>query len=396
MQKKTNPFTPTFGTVPLRLAGRQDIINEVLLGLEEGPGSPHRASLFIGSRGSGKTALMAKLADEATASGWISVGVTASLGMLEDIIERTEEASAHIIDHTEKNHVTSINAGGFGVTRTIGASQTGNWRTRMNRILNELSEHSVGLVITVDEVDINVDELRHLVATFQHFVVERREVVLLLAGLPKHVSLLLQDRTVSFLRRAVHHHLGLVSFPEARETIRSTIELSERTIDDAALDKATGATGGYPFLIQLIGYHMWAQNPEENEISEDDADQGILQAQKDMESRIFEVTLRELSAQDKRFLVAMTQDEDISRIGDIVKRLGISHSNAGQYRRRLITQGIIGERGWGEIGFDLPMFREFLIERGDNLSSWPYPSTWSYSIEKGSKTDPQIEFTETD
>jgi len=364
MSNRTNPFTPSFGSVPPLFAGRAEVSKDVLHGLDGNPGEPNRISLFVGARGSGKTALLTKIATEAGQRTWISANVTAIPGMLEDIYERTQEAAVEFVEKRAKSHLTGISVAGTGFNREMAERPQENWRSRMNAILNELNEHSIGLLITVDEVDISLDELRTLVVTFQHFVREQREVALLMAGLPHNVSALLHDKTISFLRRAVQHQLGIIhETHEVRETIKKTIELSGRTIQEEALEQATAATGGFPFLIQLVGYHMWRQNPEQDEISILDADEGIRYALADMESRIFEVTMRELSENDVRFLKAMLLDKEESRMEDIATRLDVSSGYAGQYRRRLIEQGIIGSRGRGKVGFEMPFFREYLSER---------------------------------
>lgn len=57
----------------------------------------------------------------------------------------------------------------------------------------------------------------------------------------------------------------------------------------------------------------------------------------------------------------MLVDEDDSTIADITKRLDRSSSQVAQYRRRLIDAGVIGGRGRGVVGFDLPYFRDYLI-----------------------------------
>lgn len=57
-------------------------------------------------------------------------------------------------------------------------------RTRMSRILDVLAEYSIGLLITIDEIDPNLEELIDFSATFQHFVREDRKVALFMAGLP--------------------------------------------------------------------------------------------------------------------------------------------------------------------------------------------------------------------
>jgi len=361
MSGRANPFTPSFGTIPLLFAGRDQIILEILQGLENGPGDPNRISLFMGARGSGKTALMLKISEEAEGQGWISARTTAIPGMLEDIYERTVDASSDLITQKPSSRVVGVGVAGASISREFIEQPQGNWRSRMSALLDELSEHSTGLLITVDEVNISLEELRRLVVTFQHFVGERREVALLMAGLPQNVSAMLHDKTISFLRRAMQHQLGAIHETyEVRETIKKTIELSGRTIQEQALEKVTVATGGFPFLIQLVGYHVWRQNPEQDDISLADADEGIRYALADMDNRIFAVTMRELSENDIRFLRAMLGDTTESKMADLIKRLGVSASYASQYRARLIEQGIIGSRGRGKVGFEMPQFREYL------------------------------------
>ena len=73
-----------------------------------------------------------------------------------------------------------------------------------------------------------------------------------------------------------------------------------------------------------------------------------------------------LKLYDIAFLVAMLDDEEYSRISDIAARMNVSSKYAGEYRRSLIAQGIIGSRGYGKVAFDLPMFREYLQTQTGN------------------------------
>ena len=61
----SNPFTPTFGSSPPLLVGRQDLIDDFGDGLDNGPGSPERAVLFAGVRGIGKTVMLNAVEDAA-------------------------------------------------------------------------------------------------------------------------------------------------------------------------------------------------------------------------------------------------------------------------------------------------------------------------------------------
>jgi hypothetical protein len=342
------------------MAGRRSLIDNVLEGLNSGPGDPNRATIFVGARGTGKTALLAKIAEEAEQIGWVKARVTAGEGMLEDIIERIQESAVEFIEKPPQNHITGIGAFGVSITRDMRDMPSGNWRTRMNRLIDSLNAQGIGILITVDEVNLVYGEMRTLATTFQHFVTEQRNVALLMAGLPHHVSMILQDKTISFLRRAVQRTIGLVGIHDAREVIKRTIELSNRGIDEVALNRAAEATGGFPFLIQLIGYHVWRQHPDNKMISVQDVSDGIIYAKEEMNRAIFEATLAELSDLDRKFLYAMAEDDGPSKFADIAARMNITSNQANQYRRRLIGHDIIGSRGRGLLDFEIPMLRDYL------------------------------------
>ena len=361
---RNNPFTPTFGSIPLQLAGRDRIISDILNGLDNGPGDPNRATIFVGARGTGKTVLLAKIAEEAAANGWVCVNVNADADILDEILIQIKDNAKEFLSPESLSYLTSISIAGVGISRSVGPSQRKTtWRSEMTSIIKELNAEGIGLLITVDEVNVRTDEMRTVIITFQHFVRERRDVALIMAGLPQKVSLLLRNDSISFLRRAFQHHLAPIEETEVRFSMKRTIELAGRKIEKEALDLAVQNTKGFPFMIQLIGYHMWRQHPERESISYADAEEGILLAQKDLERMIFDITYSELSEKDIAFLTAMLEDAEYSTIAHIVSRMGVSSKYAGIYRKRLIDQGIIGSRGYGKVAFELPMFREYLASR---------------------------------
>lgn len=56
-------------------------------------------------------------------------------------------------------------------------------------------------------------------------------------------------------------------------------------------------------------------------------------------------------------------DSGPSRVSEIATRMGVASNYASQYKRRLLEDGVIGKRGRGLVGFDIPAFREFLSEK---------------------------------
>ena len=360
----SNPFTPTFGRIPLLMAGRLDILNEMEEAFESEPGNPNLSTVLTGARGTGKTALLLYLSRMAGQRGWISVNVAAVPGMLDDIIERTREAAAEFIDMSEASRLKGLTIGQlFGIEWESGARPQGNWRTQMTHILKRLNEHEIGLVITVDEVDPDLDEMIHLATVYQHFVGEERAVSLILAGLPGKVSSLLRNESVSFLRRANKHSLGNIPDEDIADGIRITVEEGGRSIDPAALALAVQESDGFPYLMQLVGFQSWAQHPNEPIITLDDVKRGAGLAKRNFSERVLDATYYDLSPNDLRFLRAMLLDPEESRVADIAKRLGTTSNYTSTYKRRLIEQGVVGERGMRYVAFELPGFREYLEEK---------------------------------
>lgn len=364
MVTKRNPFTPSFGQIPPFMAGRGAIIEEIMAAFDNGIGDPNLSTIFVGARGTGKTALLSLVAQEAGAHGWVSANVSAVPGMLRDIEERTKEAAHEFITHKESARVTSITIGGaLGLGWENQGPDEGNWRTRMKGIFRQLEEYDVGLLITVDEVRADLDEMVQLASVYQHFIREGKKVALLMAGLPHHVSALVSDESVSFLRRSQSHHFGRIDDIEIADALEETVKEAGRSIGEDALQYAVAAIDGFPYMMQLVGYRMWAANPQGGEITLEDARKGVARAKQEMRSRVLDATFRELSAGDRRFLAAMLPDAGDSAMADIALRMGVSGNYAAQYRIRLLEQGVIGERGRGFVGFELPVLKEYLAEK---------------------------------
>lgn len=354
-----NPFTPTFGRIPAQLVGRDLLLSDLFGALANGPGDPNLSTLISGARGTGKTALMNYVASEAVGYGWVSSSVSAVPGMLEDLFQRALESADLSLSATR---LSSFGLGPMNVSWNYTPGFEPNWRTRMNRLLDQLSERELGLLITVDEVKATLPDMVQLASIYQHFVGENRRVGLLMAGLPYDVSALLGNDDVSFLRRSVQHVLTNVSLADAELALRRTVEDAGRSVSEEALRLAARCSGGYPYLMQLIGFRMWAVDVRSGEISKHDAEDGVRLARLDFERQVLAATYRDFSEKDIRFLESMLPDRGPSRLADIARRMGVGSNYASTYKSRLLGRGMIGEHGAGRLCFELPYLRDY-VER---------------------------------
>ena len=358
-----NPFTPEFGKVPAYFAGREQVLSDILSTFEGQ--TMNLCALFVGPRGCGKTALLTYLGNEASRLGWVVANVSAITGMLEDIVQRTEESASRLIAVSSEKRLTGVNIAGVGgATWDTKSNMGANWRTRMNSLLDRLGEVDIGLLITVDEVDVSLDEMSHLVLTYQHFVRENRKVALVMAGLPFHIYKLASERKehVVFAPGSAVR-VGPVGPYAVEEAFRLTVEEGGRLINEEALGEAVEAIDGFPFMLQLLGYRAWRMHPDDAFLSVDDVRAGAQRAQRELEDRIFDVTYAELSRADRAFLAAMAQDEKTSRRIDLMERLGKPSGHISTYKKRLVQSGVIGETLDGDFYFALPGFKEYVKRR---------------------------------
>ena len=359
-----NPFTPAFGTVPPIMAGRDRLLAELHAALEQGVGDPNLSSILVGARDTGKTACLTRLCEDASDVGWVSASSSAIPGLLDDILQQAQRASAQLVRPKPQRQLTGLSVGPLGASWDMGDEERGNWRTRMSALLEGLNARDVGLLITVDEVDASLSELITMAVVYQHFVRERRKVALLMAGLPSHVHALLNDKSVSFLRRAQRHPLGTIADADVRDALKRTVASGGKTIDEEALGICVEATGGFPYMLQLVGYRSWQSALGKAEVGKDDARAGIRAAQEDFREHVLAPAYRELSAVDLRFAKAMLPDKAESRLADIARRMGVTSRYASKYRGRLVAAGIVEELSRGVLRFAIPGFRKYLQEMG--------------------------------
>jgi hypothetical protein len=359
-----NPFKPTAGSSPPELIGRQDSLERIREAVTDGPGGPGRLTLFTGARGIGKTVMLNEYEDAFSTAGWLSVRVTATPTLLDDISLRVE-ALVRERDPQPRRRLSGVTLpGGAGAEwDNSGAAVREDLRMRMTALLDLLAPAG-GLVLTIDEVHGGErDQMRTIAATSQHLIREDRQFAVAMAGLPSAVSNLLSDHVLTFLRRADRHDLKALSLDDVEDALRHTVESNGRRLDRDAGVVAAESTGGYPFMVQLVGHQMWRAGSGKT-ITTDDVERGVAVARRRLRELVHETALNDLSDVDRSFLRAMAVDDGPSRVADIVRRMGKGSQYINTYRGRLAAAGVIEAPARGRLDFAIPYLRETLREMG--------------------------------
>lgn len=369
---ETNPFKPTFGVSPPLLVGRDDLLEEFESALNDGPGSQGRATIYTGTRGTGKTVMLNKVQEVARENGWLVISETATPGFIARLATIHLPVILSSLSDEKKIRLTGVTLpfGAGGVTwNTVNTHMVPpDFRSQLQLVTDVLAEYDTGVLITLDELHYRqIDELREFGATLQHAFRESRDVAFAGAGLPSAVSSVLNDSVLTFLQRADQYVLGPVDLVDVERAIREPIERNGREIDREACVEAAKATGGYPFLIQLVGRYVWREHPKEKAITLSDVQEGVAKTRRKMGTLVYGPTLADLSNVDRSFLVAMAEDNGSSTLADICRRLDVNASYGSQYRQRLIEFGIIESVRYGEVNFVQPLLRGYLREHANSM-----------------------------
>lgn len=361
-KKKKTVFLPGFGNKPAHLVGRDEVIQSFVEGLEQPVGHPNRATLLIGQRGMGKTALLLEFASRATEAGYVVARVTASAELLDDLVGIIQR---NIKDHLSKlPQIKGVSAGAlgfsFGLTLKDDKDKEVSFLNKMLALCDELEKHDLGLVLLVDEVQAKTDQLQVLTTAYQHLVGEGKDVVIAMAGLPHAISAVLNDDVLTFFNRAHKVHLEALNLNDISVYYSEVFDSQGLSISAKALDEAVKGTYGYPYLLQLIGYYLLDYAAQQNSITEEIVAKALISARRDLVETIFMPVLSPLSPKDKEFLRAMSLDLDESRISDIKQRLNMSDAMVQTYRRRLIEADVIASPYRGYLTFVVPYLGEYL------------------------------------
>ena len=387
-RRPKNPFTATVGKTPVVVAGRDEYLRDFDAAIQDGPGSHERISIITGPRGVGKTVLLNEFEAVAKSHSWHVISETTTRGFIDRIRDRAYKLVQELSSEP-KRRLSGIKLPylGFDTESVPAYSPTPTLRSVLDELFDyqaeidaRLGQEPVGLLITLDELHYaHMDEIVEFGTTIQHLVREDREITVAMAGIPGAVKPLLAAdegrNPVTFLRRANRIETGMVPIEEVRMALEETAAQVGVSWTPEALDAASNATGGYPFMIQLVGQHAF-RNLTDNEINEEAVSHGIGAARRKLGQLVHEPSLADLSEVDRTFLTAMSADDGPSRMSDIAARMSVDSQYAGNYRKRLIDAEMIRPTSHGYVDYELPYMREYLrshhaSDAMEQFSIWP-------------------------
>jgi hypothetical protein len=353
--KPPNPFHPQFGKRPDKFIGRDQIIRDFVGGIDN-PNSPNRTTIMTGIRGSGKTALVSGISEAIDRKRFIVVDVTAGSELNQSILDQMQLE----LEEPERQ-ITGVSVGALGFSLGVSASLKDSphgFRYHLAKLAKECVKRKRGLVFLIDEIHNDSSDTREFVTSYQHLMRDGHNVALLMAGLPKSVAGVLNDKVLTFLHRSHRIKLGNVDTMLVNRLYELTFANAGFAMPDGLAADAAKSTCGFPYLIQLVGYYLW--NASGQKPTGEDLEEALLNSKSELFQNVYQIMWREASEVDRQFLVAMLGDHNYSRFGELADRMGASPGYASKYRQRLIEAGFVSPASHGHLAFDPPYFKEFI------------------------------------
>ena len=352
--------------------------------MSAGPMHPDFTMLVSSPRGSGKTVLLSAICDIATDAGWATAPITATpRDTLSDLIsEEMAHTAQGFADRGKKRRISSFNLSVLGTGGGVALAEQPHEPPRQTRMLRTMEalgglgdQKGRGVLITMDEFHkANVDGVREFAHALQSVSkVAAKPVMFVGAGLAMMEYSVLEDDAMTFFQRIARIRIEPLTESETMTAIQSPIVDTGSQIDSAALAAATAATSGYPFMVQLVGFHSWEFcSDHDRGLSLEDVRLGVEAAERVMEEQVLEPVWRDLSDKDRELIVKMSRfpDSEIKR-SDLVEAMGKSSGYVSTYLKRLDDAGVIHRPARSRLDFVHAAMRDWVRREHDSHADDP-------------------------
>ncbi|MEE3488253.1 MAG: ATP-binding protein [Bulleidia sp.] len=340
----SNPYSMTYGRIPDQLISRQmqsDIVCNAFMA--EHPSQ--QVFMITGVRGTGKTVFMTEAGRRLAEDQRF---IVAELNPEKDLLQglAAKLSSDHALARIFQTAKINLSFFGLGLEVT-GSVPITDIETALSKMLASLKNKGKRVLIEIDEVT-NTQNMRTFSSAFQIFVRQDLPVYLLMTGLYENINALQNEKSLTFLYRAPKIELNALNIGAVADNYRKTFSLSQE--DALAMAKETK---GYSFAFQTLGFLTYENSGNFRMVRD--------QYKQYLEEYSYEKIWSELSANDRKILIAMTTCPG-GRIQDVREQLEYTTNQFNPYRKRLIRKGVITGTERGYVHFALPLFEKFVEE----------------------------------
>ena len=386
MDPRENPFTPSAGSQPPELSGRDAVLQEGDVAVSRTlAGRSSQGLILVGLRGVGKTVCLNRLWNQADLQGakallleahesrsftstllpelrrvLISLDFAANAG---DKVKRGMRVFRSFVSGMKVRHGEfAFELGGVEPER--GTADSGNLEADLGQLLLAVAEaaqeRSTGLILCVDELqNLTEEEFSGLIMAAHRASQRTLPLLLIGAGLPQIIGL--AGRSKSYAERLFRYpEIGALSPADARSALAKPVADAGIVFEEEALQLVVEQTKGYPYFLQEWGKEAW-NTATGKAITAQDIEKAHPVILRNLDRSFFRVRFDRLTPAEQQYLRALASlGPGTHRSGQVAHALGTSTQQMGPRRDTLIRKGMIYSPGFGEVAFTVPLFDAFM------------------------------------
>jgi ABC-type ATPase involved in cell division len=345
---KDNPFTLQFSYIPPQYITRKALTEEIVNDLERNVPT-FRCHFLTGVRGSGKSVLMAEIANTMeNKDGWIVVDIP---DPTDNIIDALARGLCRVPElrllFTEAKIDVSVLGINFSVEKADYIASNGF--DAIDIMLKVLKKKNKRVLVTIDEVTYN-NEIGSFSHSLSSYARAGYEIYVIMTGLKENIKAIKNDKSLTFLYRAKEHELEPLNITSIIATYSKVFNISREVAETLAW-----LTKGYSFAFQVIGYIYWNALTKNSEIKIEDL---LPEVDQYLAEFSYDKIWAELAPTEKKAVIELSCTES-GKVSEVRERLNMDSQKFGVYRERLIDKGIIDGKEYGILKIKLPRFGEY-------------------------------------
>ena len=152
---------------------------------------------------------------------------------------------------------------------------------------------------------------------------------------------------------------------EAEKAVRIPMRKSGYSFEDGLVKEIVKETKGYPYFLQFYCYFL-VRNATSAKITLADYRKNKDRMLKELDLSFYEDRFHKATPVEQEVLEAMAKigKDEVSPV-EIMEAMKIEKSMLFAYLRNIIEKNLIYKFGRGSYAFTVPMFKEFLLRRGE-------------------------------
>lgn len=355
MQSK-NPFNPTFGNVPPLFLDKEKVTKELIAEIKEGYPQPF---FITGVRGSGKTSFLTHISQILEKDpDCYCIDLINEKDILAKLVYKLYRMQHKKIQKIISD-ITSLSFGGITISKEKKDSDI---EEILCGLMNSVQQQGKYVVIMIDEVDDSA-AIQKFAQQYNNLKRKDFPVYVVMTGLPDLVLDLQNNSRLTFLLRS----RKITMQPLANKDM-------ERAYQDVfggnfeVAHKMAKLTKGYSYGFQLLG-DIYYRHLKYNDLQPnlETLDAILEEYQITLFNNAYQKIYAGISKGDREYLTAVLNHPKIS---ETAKVLGKSINYVSQYRKRMIDRKIVQSSTYGEVGYTLPLFDEFIKQTQDPNSEF--------------------------